>query len=71
LGALGHLSAKCPVSPQLKHFLFQKYFSNLDSGFFFIFFLNFLEKFFEVEGLLNLLFYKYYNMEQVPFWKIF
>jgi hypothetical protein len=56
LGGLWHLSAKCPVSPQLKHYPFEKYFSNLDSSFFFLLFLKFLGKFFEVEGLLNLLF---------------
>jgi hypothetical protein len=56
LGALGHLSAKCPDSPQLKHLPFEKYFSNLDTFFFFDF-LNFLGKLFEVKGLLNFLSY--------------
>jgi hypothetical protein len=48
LGGLGHLLAKCHVSPQLKHLSFEKYFSNLDS-LFFLGFLNFLEKLFVVE----------------------
>jgi hypothetical protein len=30
LGGFGHLLAKCPDSPQLKHFLFEKYLSNLE-----------------------------------------
>jgi hypothetical protein len=30
LGDLGHLSSKCPDPPQLKHFPFEKYFSNLE-----------------------------------------
>jgi hypothetical protein len=55
LGGFGHLSAKCPDYPQLKHFSCEKYLSNLDS-FFVLGFLNFLGEFFEVEGLLNFLF---------------
>ena len=46
LGGLGHLSAKCLDSLQLKHFPSKKYLSNLE-----FFVLGFLEKFFE--GLLN------------------